>query len=103
MAVLGDHKGTPLLVHPLQLESCYNRAIMTRKRTRSAPAPEPSSTWDETLIKTLLPLRIELAGIVLIVAGVLLLLGVSGLLPAALLNGIGSLAYQLFEIGRAHV
>jgi S-DNA-T family DNA segregation ATPase FtsK/SpoIIIE len=72
---------------------------MTRKRSQSPPASEPPSTWDETLIKTLLPLRIELAGIVLMLVSMVLLLGVLDLLPFPLLNGVGSLAYQLFGWG----
>lgn len=72
---------------------------MTRKPTQSARAAEPPSTWDETLIKTLLPLRVELAGIILVLVSVALILGVLNLLPSALLNGAGNLAYQLFGWG----
>ena len=69
---------------------------------RRAPDRDPAPvniTWDERLIHSLTPLKIELLGGLLLLATLLTLLGTTGLLPLTWLNGWAALTQKVFGWG----
>ncbi len=74
---------------------------MARRTTRSASerASDLPPTWDETLIRTLAPLKVEMTGGLLILVALVTILAQLGMLTWSYLTGWSNLLYQLFGWG----
>lgn len=68
-------------------------------RSKSKRAGESTGTWDEAVIRRLIPLRAELAGFLLLVLSALTLLGLTGLLQAEWLAPWTALCRRLLGWG----
>ena len=73
------------------------RSKSSSNRSKNSSSPPP--TWDEQLIKSLLPYRLELVGLILFVLAVLTLLALLGITSSSWLNWWTNLLIQAFGWG----